>query len=255
VSVAAGVSIESRPTGSRYFGQTRVTTAGRDVARLVVPLRRTASLSGRLVWEDARSGGQGIIDVSGASGDPSLGYLSSRGDVATPDQFVIDGLLSGEYVFAINRGAAVSGRAIRSITCDGAEYTYAPISITAGTDVADCVVTITSALPTVSGVVADRPGKSAPVEAAVIAFPVQREQWRGYGMRPARLKGFQVRSDGAFQFHTLPAGDYYFIAVPAALVDAWQDPAFLERVASQATRVRLAWGAAAVQNLALQSVR
>ena len=38
------------------------------------------------------------------------------------------------------------------------------------------------------------------------------------------------------------AGEYLVIAISDANATAWQDPAFLEASAAQASRVRLAWG-------------
>jgi hypothetical protein len=252
----ADVMLQSQPRGSPFEGHINLTVDDDEIANLVVSMRKSGSLSGRFVWEgpgNATPDGQGALQAMGANAESSLGCPVSQTDSASPDQFRIDGLVGGEYVFALSPIVVASGRAIKSIQCEGVDHTYVPLQITSGTDVTGCLVTISSAIPVLSGVVTTAQARS-PVEATVIVFPVEREMWRSYGLRPARLKGLQVRSDGAFQFRTLPAGEYFVIALSSGLANAWQDPAFLQRAAGLASRVRLDWGMTVTKNLDIQSI-
>ena len=47
---------------------------------------------------------------------------------------------------------------------------------------------------------------------------------------------------GVYTIDHLPPGDYYAIAIEAADIDGWRDPATLEALASQATRLTVAAG-------------
>jgi hypothetical protein len=76
----------------------------------------------------------------------------------------------------------------------------------------------------------------------VIAFPVDPAGWTNYGLAPARIEATMAGVDGAFHIETLPAGDYFVVAVPRGQIDAWQDPAFFKRALPRASRVTLEWG-------------
>ena len=91
-------------------------------------------------------------------------------------------------------------------------------------------------------------GRPGPV-AAIIAFPVEREQWTNYGWEPARFRTVRAGSAGTFQIQRLPAGEYFLIAVNPAQIDAWTDPQFLAVASARATRVTLAWGDKKTQDL------
>jgi hypothetical protein len=107
-------------------------------------------------------------------------------------------------------------------------------------------------VPTVTGIVRDGQGLPAEAAAAVIAFPVEPQAWAAYGLTPRRIKSASTSSSGSFEMTTLPAGEYYLLAVPASQRLAWQDPEFLMRMAPAATRVRVQWGDTTAQDLRLQ---
>jgi hypothetical protein len=71
---------------------------------------------------------------------------------------------------------------------------------------------------------------------------VEQNEWRGYGLTPQRLKSVPLAGSSTFSLTGLPAGDYFLIAVPSTDIQAWQDPAYLEKAAALAQRVSLAWG-------------
>jgi hypothetical protein len=53
---------------------------------------------------------------------------------------------------------------------------------------------------------------------------------------------------------SLPAGEYYVLAVSEPLPRTWQDPTFLAKAAGVATRVRLDWGGKHTQDLTVAAV-
>jgi hypothetical protein len=236
-----------------YWVRQKVSVEGRDVSDVVVTMRKGATISGRALWEGQRSSmapsaNMELLDAQPAHGTAALGVVRSQSDKATPDQFRIEGLLPGEYVLRV-----LFDR-VKSIVCGGRDYTYVPFDMSSGADISDCVVTFTDKNIMIDGTVRDGSGQGVG-DAAVTVFPVEREQWGVYGFGPARMKSLQVTTAGRFRFQSLPEGDYYFIAVPGDLIDAWKNPDFLEVAATQATRVHLAWGDKVTQDLTVKMIK
>jgi hypothetical protein len=190
------------------------------------------------------------VGADPANGDPTLGQtrvpVRPVGDSA---EFNIVGLQSGQYLLRL-----AGGRALKSITWNGKDYTYTPFDTSEGRDIAGVVVTLTTAQTTLNGVVRDRAGQVQD-NAAVIYFPVEQAQWTNFGIQPSRLRSVASSTTGSFTLQSLPAGDYFLIAVDADQIDAWKDPAFLAAAARQATRISIDWGETKTQDLVLQQVR
>jgi hypothetical protein len=236
-----------------------------DRLDLVVTLKRMASLTGRIVWPDDEKRPDppaGTPDFSSrpratlypAGGEAWLGLPRSAtprgGELA--DRFVIHGVLPGEYLLSVS-DPAVSGR-IRSITWNGHDYTNRPFDASSGADIVDVVVTMTTRAAQLSGtVVTDR---NLPLgDAAVILFPTERDQWRNFGLQPDRLRTVVTTNTGAYRFQSLPAGEYFVIAVQGDQAGGWMDPAFLEKQSRIATRFSIAWGEVKAQDLRLSVVK
>ena len=168
-----------------------------------------------------------------------------------PLRFVVEGLQPGEYTLRV---ITLGGGTVKSIVWEGRDYTSLPFDASIGRDIDDVVITLTTKVIRLNGVVHDAQG--ALVESAgVIAFPVDARQWTNYGFRPARIASASASSRGAFTFLTLPAGEYYLIAVDQSQLNAWQDPKFLEAAAPQATRIAVDWGETKAIDLTLRTVR
>jgi hypothetical protein len=120
-----------------------------------------------------------------------------------------------------------------------------------GNDFDDVVITLTTKVPTLAGVVRNDDG---PAPGVVIAFPVERERWVGYGLEPRRLRTAPSGLDGRFRLSDLPQGEYFLVAVDAKDIDQWANPRFLAAAATHATRVTLKWGASITQDLKIVEV-
>jgi hypothetical protein len=262
----AGYQSRAASEPNRYFGRLPIAVGASDLA-VEMPLHASISLAGRLAFDGkgglaslsytrGAAGGNAAttaalrldaalvlpsIDVEPADADTSLGATES-GIIQTTDphsaSFTIDGLRRGEYVLRVlNR----TDRAmIKSITVGGQDFTHRPIDPSALPPGAGVVVTMTDELPEITGVL--RATDAAQSAAAVIAFPVERDQWRRYGFTPTRIKSVSIDPDGSFRLRGIPAGEYFVVAVDASQIDAWNDPAFLERAAAVAARVTIGWG-------------
>jgi hypothetical protein len=250
-----------------FWTRTPVTVGPTDVADLVVTLNKSLTLEGRFVYEGTTRVTIEKIPVSmagigpntqtrvtenttpkmtppvvaePADGSPSLGMprTAVSPESTLRDTFRIEGLKGGDYVLRVP-AAFERLYVIKSITIGGADYTNRPIDPAAIHGRGDIVMTLTDKVITVTGVVRDEQGVTG--DAAVIAFPFERDQWTRYGFTPIRIKGVAVAGKAGYQIKGLPAGQYYVVAVDAAHVTAWQDPEFLDRAAAVATRVTLAW--------------
>jgi hypothetical protein len=129
---------------------------------------------------------------------------------------------------------------IKSVTAGSQDFTHRPIDPSGLPPGVEVVVTMTDELPEIAGVL--RTTDTSTSRAAVIAFPIERGQWRRYGFTPTRIKSVLVDSDGSFRLRGIPAGEYFVVAVDGSQIDAWNDPAFLDKAAAVAARVTIGWG-------------
>lgn len=252
----AGMFVRTTTEGARgYWGREIVQVSDRgDALNVVVAMHRGASVSGHFVWEGRRPSlpdAVSMIRAEPAHGDASLGVLGSRADASSADQFTIDGLLGGEYVLAASSAlASFSGVSIKSVICDGRDYTYKAIDASNGGDLSDCVVTFTDEAIVLQGRARDDSGQT-PTRASVVAFPVERDQWTAIGLTPARFKATPVSTDGRYHLEGLAAGDYRVLAIPDDWLSGWMDPVFLQKVAPRAAIVHLDWGKVVTADVAI----
>lgn len=263
-----------RQSGSRsdvVYARTPIAVGQRDMHDVSVPLSPSVTMHGRIEYEGTtkmtveqtpvgtmsavgttrtintvtettipRPSTQPSIVAEPAFGLATLGM--PRADRPSPEEpqdvVTIPGLRQGAYVFRVASGA--DRFTLRSVTVDGVDYTRKPFDTSTLTDRSELVLTLTDKVIEVHGSVSDDTGPAT--DAAVLAFPVERNEWRGYGLTPQRLKSAPLVGTSAFSLTGLPAGDYFFIAVASTQIHAWQDPALLEKAAAAATRVSLAWG-------------
>jgi hypothetical protein len=157
--------------------------------------------------------------------------------------------MAGRYLVRVLGGSAVT-----SIVWDGHDHTYTPFDTSTGQDITGVLITIdpdaTSAK--IGGSVANV--AAHPRGVAVIAFPAEPAQWTNYGFQPRRIQTTSVTASGTYQL-SVPAGDYYLVAVDGDRVSGWQDPRFLQAAAASATRVSVDWNETRSQALQVTEVR
>ena len=240
------MSVQAPDDGDPFWGRQTIDVNGRDIRDVVVTLRKTSRMSGRLVWDEPLTPSE--LRAAEVSSVPLVVRLEPAGGVAslglprasvsrTATEFSIDDLLPGEYLLSV----MYTGR-LKSVQWDGRDYTDRAFDASAGQDITDVVVTVTKKSVLLTGVVRDERGGTAVDDAAVIVFPADQALWRNVGIAPARIKSVAVSSARDYRFQTLPAGEYYVVAVAGDLISAWQDPAFLEVASRVASRVTLDWG-------------
>jgi hypothetical protein len=239
-----------------YSGRTPVVVSGADVTNVVVNLRPGATMSGSFILDldpnqpAAPAPPRLSVLLDPAGGSAALGMPSSGYQPDVPfDQFEVSGLLPGEYWLRV----PTPGWLVKSVQWKEKDYTLAPFDAATTTDLGGVAVTVTNAVPTLTGVVHDRDGLPS-AGATVLVFPSDRTQWTNFGLLPARIKRVAVDNTGTFALSTLPAGDYCVVALTTLPV-AWQDPEFFAKAESLATRVKLSWGNQTNADLTTSSIR
>jgi hypothetical protein len=238
-----------------YWGRASVTVGARDESDVVVTLRRAGTMSGRLVYEGDPSRPStppsNIMMLDPASGNARLGLLRSVFRPNDPPlEFTIAGVLPGEYWL---RSAQPSWM-IKSIQWGGRDFSDAPFDTNAAQDVTGVVVTLTNAVPVVTGNVRN-PDGSMPNGSLVVVFPVDPARWTNYGLLPARIKTATPSSAGTFRINTLPAGNYYAVALDSTQRNAWLEPDFFKNAQPSAAKVSIAWGGTTNVDLQVIKVR
>lgn len=220
---------------SAYWISQRVAVGTEDVD-LTVDLRPALRVEGRVEFRSASSAqpmppapGVGITFET-PYGEPGQFAVSASNGPALVFSTIAAG---GQY---IARPVAIggSGWVVQSVTSGGRDITDRVFNLQ--TDMTSLVVTFTDRRSKVSGTVTDAQG-AASATAVVLAFPVDRKLWSGYGASPRNLTSALTARTGVYTFEHLPPGDYHVIAIDAADMDGWQDPARLEALAGEATQL------------------
>jgi hypothetical protein len=235
-----------------------VVVGARDVTDVVVSMRRTATISGRVVWPEGLSLPSTTflsVGVEPATGDPTLGQGRGTVNMTQPDHpFTITGLIGGLYLIggiASNAPELLSSLRVASVTWQGRDVQYAGIDTSNTEDIRDVVITLIDKKIAIKGIVTDKDG---PAVAGVIAFPVDRARWINFGWSPLNFATTRSGSSGAFSFERLPEGEYYLVAVDRSQINSWVDPKFLAAAVAFAARVSVKWGDSISQDLAMVQV-
>jgi len=242
-----------------YWGRAQIEVGDRDVSGVIVSMQPGTSISGRGVVETSA----GIVPVTSPPigvfviADPVDGDISlvapsesTMAPPADPATFIARGLAPGRYLLRFRNQPGN----LKSIVWNGRDMTDVPFDTSAGIDFTNVEVTFTDKKAAVIGTVRDAQGRPIP-DAAIIAFPTDREQWTNYGLRPRRLHVVASGADGSFDHSALPAGEYFLAALRASDVTDWRTLAFLSRVAPLATRIVLTWGEPKTLDLMLVRVQ
>ncbi len=216
-----------------------LTIGDRAIDGLTVAMKQGLHVSGRAEFEGASeamlAGGLQLIVGLRPIGAQSWRSLPARS--ASDGTFTTPGDAPGRYVvFA----SAPSGWTFESVSLGGKPAPDDVIELDT-TDLRDLVVTFSRKTTRVAGSIAD-PNGAADANADVIVFPADTTLWREGIINNRRGRLMHATSAGTFEFSGLATGEYYIAAVSARLVTDWQDPAFLERLISGATKFTLSAG-------------
>jgi len=236
-----------------YSGRASVTVGSGDVSGVSITLLPLGTVRGRFVFEpDPSKPGVKPPATPGstldpATGEPRFGVPRSKPvPGTTTNEFEITGVQPAEYWVRASTGDWI----VKSVSWQGRDHTLTPINTGSSEDLSGLVITLTNAVPVLTGGVR-MPDGSTPDAALVVVFPAQATLRTNTGFTPTRLRSVQVLGNGSFSLNNLPAGDYFVAAIDRSHVRTWRDPDFLLALERQASRITLVWGQPASQNLTM----
>jgi hypothetical protein len=230
-----------RPAGlglRTEVGSTSVSVTRGNPPPVTIRTSEGITIAGRIVLEDAERRPLSGVSLTAFPSDfdrapfPAQGKGMVRlGDGA----FYFTGL-HGAIRIAMTLGP--DGGYVKSVRVGGIDVTDAAVD--AAADVDDAEIVISTAGAAISGQTTD-PARAD--DYAVMVFPVDRSLWVAHSRH---LKLTPSSADGRFRVSGLPPGAYWAAALEPGDVrienGGWQDPAFLDQLASQASRVTLGEG-------------
>jgi hypothetical protein len=217
------------------------------IADLRVPLIAGTTVTGSVVLKGMSQPPEHIdvrlfpLDASSRSESVSAEIAESR--------LNIEGVAPGAYELHASDNALVTSWWLESVTVEGRDLTGLPL-VVGPAGVQDLTVVMTDRRSSIRGTVM---AASQPVaDATVVLFPVDRTAWPNARIRSLRYQTSRALR-GIYHFDNVPAADYFIAAVDEMTMDAWPSPAFLQRTAVSAGRLRVERGSA--QTIELNIIR
>ncbi len=219
-----------------YWVSQTITVGTSDIAEMAVQARPALRVAGRVEYRP----------VAGTEKPPQA-FLTFEPPFGEPGQFAVQILLSREVTFETLAGGGkyfirpVENRGwfVQSVTIGGKDWTDRPFDL--HEDTTSVVVTFTDQASRIAGTVKDASGVAS-ANAVVLAFPVDRQRWTGYGASPRDLVSAIPSAAGAYSIPHLPPGDYFVIAVKTDDAENWRDPQLLDALSSRATKITVKAG-------------
>jgi len=216
-----------------YWVSQTLTVGTSDITDLVIEAHPPLRVAGRFEFRAAAG-----------SEKPPNAFVSFETPFNEPGQFAVSVQTKGDLSFEtlgaggkyFIRPTELAGWFVQSVTVGGKDYTDRLFDLHEATT--SVVVAFTDRPNTLTGMVKDARGVGS-ATAVVLAFPVDRQRWTGYGRSPRDLVSAITSRDGVYTIRHLPTGDYYLVAVQADDADEWQDPKRLDGLSSRATRVKV----------------
>ena len=224
-----------------------------DIEELVLSLQPGLRVSGRLEFEGnaprpAATRLQQVLVAVEAAVAPPNAVTQVPGRVDANGQFTAAGATPGQYLVRV---VSPEGWMFKSATYRGRNVSDEPFDLE--TDANDIVITFTDRWTGMHGIVQ---GARVPdPEATVLIFPMDPQAWTNYGLGSRRVRSVRASRSGDYTVHSIPAGDYYVVAIPDERAADWQDPAFLSSLTSVATRVTIGDGDQKLVGLRTREVR
>jgi len=247
--------------GEPRVGTQPVVVNGQNIEGITLALQPGITLSGNITVES--SGTPAPADYSvfrvdapevnplpfggGGRGGGPLGGGGGRSE--KNGTFTVPNLLPGPHYIRVSgggvQGAGQSSWTVKSVTVGGQDVSDAPIDIKPGQNVENVSVVLTDRTTELSGTV--RNGKNEGVAAlTVIVFSAEQQYWRP---QSRRINAARTDQSGTYRFRNLPPGDYLMVAVDDVEQGEWFDPAYLEKVRQDATRISISEGEKKTQDL------
>lgn len=252
---ADGSFTTSRQTGPTLWAAVPVSVDQTDVAGLAIALQPAPQVAGRVVFDgsaklpDATQLQRANVRLAppqagaGRGGGGGVGGAALFAALTSDATFAIAGVVPGRYS-VIPPSWPTPSWTLKSIAAGSVDASDMALDVTS--DMNNVTITFTDKPAKLTGTVRNESGLDDP-GALVVLFPVDRRAW-GWP-NGLHTKSTHASANGTFSFATLAPGDYELAAIPDGWQSSWQDPAFLERILSSATRIQLHESDARAQDL------
>ena len=241
-----GAGGAAKPPETLLHADQPVTVENGNVSGVAITLRAGARVNGRAEFEgsaprptDTQWGGIAVSleRVDGQTFQAQGGFdLTEPGRFSTDGRFTTPSSWPGRYFLRIS--SPPPGWTFKGATYQGRDISETPFDLSV--DLNDVAITFTDRAAKIDGAVQNADGQSDP-SALVLLFPTDPAAWVDYGRTSRRVRSASAVG-GTFTIPAPPDGDYFLIAVPDDQAQGWQNPAFLEKAAALADRIRIADG-------------
>lgn len=228
----------------------QVTVAGEDVTGVLLTGTRPTIGTGRVIVNgDAKSLPPNAIHLMATPAHPEDNVLAGMGGTNTVKDDYSFELKARPGLALIRPGGLPPGWALKSVRQRGTDVTDSGIEFKQNEEASGIEVELTSQATEVSGAVTN--ARSEPVkDYTVVVFSRERERW-GYMSR--FFQTGRPDQDGRFKVKSLPAGNYYAVALDYVEPGEAGDPEFLDRVKERAISFSLGDGEAKTIDLKIAS--
>lgn len=234
------------------FGSMPVDVGDVDVDGLVLKVTRGATLSGKIVLEDANGAAPSPQQVLIRPMPTELGDIRMQGDSMFASEthddwtFAVSHLYGHQHIVV---GVNSPMWMLKRITRGGIDITDDAVDFS-DKDVADVEVVLTSKVTRVTGVVSDDKGLAS--DFAVVIFPSDPTKWTLELPFPRRIVLARRARQSGFEARALPPDDYLAVALPSVGEIEWVDPEFLQAIRPLATAFTLQEGESKTLELRLK---
>ena len=160
-----------------------------------------------------------------------LGDLTPAEPPNAQGEFKTKGFQAGKYFLTVQGGG---GWIVKSAMVGSRDVLDAPFDLT--NEMAGVVVTLVDQMAAVSGTVTS-PGETDLSETMVLIFPYAYRSWITNGMSGRLAKSARATRNGAFNIPSVPPGEYFAVAIDRATQADMQDPAVIDALSRQGTRL------------------
>lgn len=241
--VQTEASTNVRRADDEWWSRTPVSLFGEAIEDLVVMMRPTLSLSGRIIFESSEGLAPTTVVESIRIGllpvTPGRAGVPAAQPIAT-GSFAMHGIMPARYYLDVQ---APPGWHVDAATGLGTDLTSMPLDATSAPSEIVIAIRMSDSTTALRGTVRDQRGTPMD-DAVVLAFPAD-----GSGLPPMRTRQVRVSASGEFSIGGLPPGNYRVVAFDAGAAGDWQAPSRLETLRAGSTAVMLQAGEQHFQDL------
>jgi hypothetical protein len=225
----------SSPLAIDAWARVPLAVADADVRDVQIQLRESHAFSGRLEFAGSTPPPTGerlenlqvtLEAVNAAEATTANSAVTAGGEFSVPD------LAGASYYIRVD-SRAVRPWLLDAVIVNGREVTDDAIVVDG--EVRDVVIRLVDSASEINGRVTTTAGPDA--RASVVVFPANVDVSTEMPRRRLAIAG--VDRNGSYTVSGLPSGRYFVAAISDERVAAWDSPAFLQSLASRATRVDL----------------